>query len=284
MTNISNTSSKRSDQASDRVCFLSIDVEKKEETGSFEGVEKLDNILNIFRKYRAKATLFVTGEVLEHYSDLVKKWAEDFEIGCHNFYHVTLDKIDIINREKQLRDFMETYARILGKKPKGFRAPRNIIDNQYFEILEKHGFNYDSSVLPRYPLGIKHYAGYRGRAPIKPYWPDNRNYRKHGSIKVLEIPEAPAFFGIPLVGTWLRKMGVEFFKFLFFLKKPEFISFSMHSWDGVGFTGKGSKNSGKIFLKQLDEMLGFLKKIGYEFRSGEEIFNKIQKSKIKTQN
>ena len=279
-----------------KTCFLSIDVEKREnqEIDPFEGVKKLDNILDIFRKYRAKATLFVTGEVLEHQPDLVKKWAEEFEMGCHDYYHVSLDKVDILGTEKQIKDFIDLYKNILNKMPKGFRAPRNIIDNEHFEILERYEFLYDSSVLPRYPLGIRHYAGYRGRAPITPYYPGKENYRRgiypvksgeaesplvtFNGARLLEIPESPVFFSIPLVGTWLRKLGVKLFKFLFYLKKPDFISLSMHSWDGVKFKGRSSKNSGPVYLQQLDETMDFLKKIGYEFKSGEQIASDARKA------
>lgn len=263
-----------------KTCFLSIDVEKKEgqKDQAFEGVDNLDNILNIFRKHNVSATLFVTGEVLEYCPDLVKKWSKDFEIGCHNYWHVQLDKIDLPERERQIKNFVNLYKGVFGFSPKGFRAPRNVIDNHQFPILERYDFIYDASVFPRYPWRIGAYTGYRGRAPIVPYWPSRKNYRKKGlstvlgtSSKLLEIPESPAPFDIPLVGTWLRKLDVKFFKFLFKIRKPEFISFSMHSWDGVEFAGKSSKNSGKEFLKQLDKMLGYLKKIGYNFKSGEQI-------------
>ena len=270
-------------------CFLSIDVERKEnqEIEPFEGVKKLDNILNIFKKHKVSATLFVTGEVLAKYPDLVKKWADDFEIGCHDYYHISLDRVDILGIEKQIKDFIDLYKNIFNRTPKGFRAPRNIINNEHFDILERCGFLYDSSVLPRYPLGIRHYAGYRGRAPIKPYYPSKKNYRKEtcpvksseagppsaifNRVNILEIPESPIFLDIPLVGTWLRKLGVKFLKFLFYFKKPDFISLSMHSWDGVEFEGRSSRNSGPVYLKQLDETMAFLRKIGYEFKSGEQI-------------
>jgi peptidoglycan/xylan/chitin deacetylase (PgdA/CDA1 family) len=261
-----------------KTCFLSIDVEKREDDGSFEGIEKLDNILNVFKKHKVNATLFTTGEVLAKYPDLVKKWSEDFEIGCHGYYHNTLDKLNLGAREQQIGDFCRLYQNVFKTRPRGFRAPRNIIDNEQFPILEKYGFLYDASVFPRYPLRINRYEGYRGKAPIFPYWPNDEDYRKRGpstsleaSNKLLEIPESPASFSVPLVGTWLRKLGVFFFKILFRLKKPQFISFSMHSWDGIKFEGKSSKNSGEIYLKQLDEMLEFLKKIGYEFKNGEQI-------------
>lgn len=260
-----------------KTCFLSIDVEKREnqEENPFEGVEKLDNILNVFKKHNANATFFVTGEVLEKYPDLVKKWAKDYEISCHNYYHQTLDLLNLEARERQIKDFVDLYQNALKMRPKGFRAPRNVIDNEQLIVLERYGFLYDSSVLPRYPWRPNRYIGYKGRAPILPYYPRKDNYRKKGDMKILEIPESPAPFSIPLVGTWLRKLGKGFYKFIFFFRKPKFISFSMHSWDGVEFGGKSSRNSGKKYLRQLDEMLGYLKKIGYEFKRGEEIYEEF---------
>jgi peptidoglycan/xylan/chitin deacetylase (PgdA/CDA1 family) len=243
-----------------KICFLSIDVEARGEEGSFEGVEKLDRMLDIFKKHKANATLFVTGEVLERFPGLVKNWAKDYEIGCHNYYHNSLDKLDLEAREQQIRDFVDLYQNMLKKRPRGFRAPRNIIDNRQFSILEKYEFLYDSSVFPRYPWWKKRYVGYKGKEPVLPYWLNK---------KLFEIPESPAAFSIPLVGTWIRGLGVAFYKLLFLFKKPKFISFNMHSWDNVE----------KKYLKQLDEMLGFLKKIGYEFKKGEEIYEQFSKTK-----
>lgn len=277
-----------------RTCFVSIDVEHDPapshqggrygagnfgDKSTYKGVENLDNILNILRKHRVSATLFVSGQVLERYPDLVKKWAKDYEICCHNYSHQSLDEIESLEREKQLKKFIKVYETILGKFPKGFRAPKNIIDNEQFLILERYGFLYDSSVLPRYPWPVRQYEGYKGRAPLSPYYPDKDKYRKKGNMRILEIPETPISFGIPvinipLVATWLRKWGIWVFKRIFWLKKPKFVSFSMHSWDGVEF--RGGKNSGEKFLRQLDEMLKFLKEIGYEFKSGEQIWKQFK--------
>lgn len=250
-----------------RTCFLTIDVEKREDDKSFEGVEKLDDILNVFKKHKVNATLFVTGEVLKKYPDLAKKWSQDFEIGCHNYYHNTLNTLNLGAREQQISDFIELYQGLFGARSRGFRAPRNIINNEQFSILEKYGFLYDASVFPRYPWRLKRYEGYKGKAPVSPYWI---------SKKIFEIPESPVGFSIPLVGTWLRKLGIVFYKFLFILRKPEFISFSMHSWDGVEF--KGGKNSGKKYLNQLDRMLGYLNQIGYNFKTGERIYEEFSKN------
>jgi len=250
-----------------KTCFLSIDVESSdarsdramEDKKKFEGVERMDRMLDAFKKHNANATLFVTGEVLEKYPDLVKEWAKDFEIGCHNYYHKTLDTLDLKQREKQIKDFMELYQKIFKIIPKGFRAPRNVIDDDQFPILKKHGFLYDASVFPRYPWWKKRYAGYKGKKSVVPYYLKN---------ELIELPESPAPFSIPLVGTWVRGLGMIFYRLLFLLRKPKFVSFNMHSWDSLE----------ENYIKQLDQMLRFLKK-SYSFKSGEEIYEEFSKNK-----
>ena len=256
-----------------RFCFVSIDIERDnfDDKNTFQGVENLDNILNVLKKHKLEATLFVTGKVLEKYHDLILDWAKDYEIGCHNYFHKSLDELSVVKREKQLKRFIRVYQTILGKLPKGFRAPQNIIDNKQFQALQRYGFVYDSSIVPRHIFLLK-YKGYKGRAPKKPYYPSAQNYRKKGDLKILEIPNTPLFGGIPFAATWIRRLGVKFFKFLLKIKKPKFLALTMHSWDGIKFKGRSSKNSGEVFLKQLDEILEILKQANYRFKNGEEIY------------
>lgn len=266
-----------------KTCFVSIDVErdnfKKKDT--FQGVENLNNILDIFKKYKIRATLFVTGNVLELYPDLIKKWAKDYEIGCHNYIHTPLDETGLSHRERQIKKFISIYKSIFKKLPKGFRAPRNIIDNEQFEILERYNFIYDSSVIPRH-IALHRYKGYKGRAPVMPYQPSARDYKKRGKkekMNLIEIPNTPLLGGIPFAATWIRRLGVSFFEVLLSLKKPRFLSLTMHSWDGIKFKSRSSKNSGKVFLEQMDELLGTLKKKGYYFNTGEQICEEFSKDR-----
>ncbi len=255
-------------------CFLSVDVEEDlRDNGqkSFLGVENLEKILNIFKKYEAPATLFVTGEVLDNYSELVKQWAADFEIACHGYWHQPLSQLPLEERSRGLANFVELYRNLLGRAPLGFRAVQNVIDNEQFKILEDYNFLYDSSVVPDYPP-FKKYVGYKGQAPLLPYHPAGDNHLKKGEMKILEIPLTPHLLGIPLVGTWLRRLRVRFFKLLFLFYQPKFISFSMHSWDAVPGGALSAKNRGQHYVEQLAAMLEYLKKKGYKFYNGEMIY------------
>ena len=254
-----------------RTCIVSVDVEQDiGNQKTFRGVENLDKILEIFDKLQIRATLFTTGEILKNYPDLIERWSKKHEIACHGYFHVRLYELSMPEREKQLEDFCSLYERILGKKPKGFRAVEHTIDNAQLELLERFGFTYDSSVVPRY-VPFRKYVGYKGKAPTEPYHPSYGNCREKGDMEILEIPDTPLVFGIPLCGTWLRAFGSRFYRVLLAPKKPRFISLAIHSWDCVKYRGRFPRHSGEKFLTILEELLTNLESHGYDFMSGQEL-------------
>ena len=263
-----------------RTCFVSIDVEydfgspfQKKELKEFQGVENLDKILDIFKKQGISATLFVTGEVLEKYSDKAKQWSKDYEIACHTWSHYFWNKLGPDERNEEIKIFQDLYQRIFTQAPKGFRAPSHLIDEKGMELLESQGFLYDSSVVPHYPF-FKKYRGYRGRAPLIPYHPDIKNIKREGVMKILEIPVAGQIFGIPLAGVWIARLPFLFYKTLFRVNSPNFLSLSCHSWDVLNTPTR--KSSVSQFLKNLEALLVLLKKKDYQFLNGEQIFKNYQ--------
>ena|SRR3989338_1689264 len=224
-----------------KICFASVDVEDGE-------ADHLDEILNIFKRYDILATLFVTGQVLEKFHDLAKDWARDYEIACHSFTHRFWNLINNEERKKELEAFVSLYFNIFQKKPEGFRAPSHIIDEKGIKLLEEKGFLYDSSVVPHYPP-FKKYRGYKGPKPLLPHYVNG--------LKILEIPVSGQMFGIPLAGAWIRKLPGWFYKILFFIYCPQFITLSFHSWE------KSEK---------FEEIIKLLKSKNYQFLNGAEIY------------
>ncbi|MBI2868944.1 MAG: polysaccharide deacetylase family protein [Chloroflexi bacterium] len=251
-----------------KICLVSVDVEEDLGTKTFRGVENLDNILDVFDDFGIRATLFVTGEVIEKFPVMVQRWSRKHEIGSHGYYHTNLRELSHAAREQQLAGFCALYEKILGQSPRGFRAVQHSIDEAQLKIIERLGFAYDSSVIPGY-VPLRRYAGFRGKAPVVPYHPSYDDCRKEGNMRVLEVPCAPVAFGVPLYGTWIRVLTPRIFDILL-IRKPGFISLAMHSWDGIGYTGPFSRNSGKMFLKYLPEMLAKLRR-DYRFLPAETI-------------
>lgn len=268
-----------------KICFCSIDVEgdfgKNE---SFEGIDNLEKILDIFKKHNISATLFVTGNVLENYIENVRGWGNYYEIACHSYSHRFWDSLDEKERREELEKFINLYQKIFNKNPIGFRAPSHIIDDEGLKLLEEKGFLYDSSILPHYPF-FKKYRGYKKKAPLLPYWQNIVN--SHGPIciperspkgearlgcshaKVLEIPVTGQIFGIPLVGTWISKLPFFVYKFLFKIKNPDFLTFNLHSWDSLNFK----------LLEKIEKILKLLKDKNYQFLNGEQIYEQISKNR-----
>jgi peptidoglycan/xylan/chitin deacetylase (PgdA/CDA1 family) len=235
-----------------RICFVSIDVERDLKEKTFKGAEGLDNILSLFKKYDIPATLFVTGEVLEKYGDLIKQFSQDHEIACHSYTHKFWNELSLKERGEEVNKFISLYQSLFNKSPIGFRAPSHVIDEEGFELIDESGFLYDSSVVPHYPP-FKKYRGYKGRKPLSPY--------RISGFNILEIPNTGQLLGLPLVGTWIRKLPLSVYRILFLIHKPRFISFSMHSWDSL--------NPGLIF--KIEEMIKILKKNNYNFKNGKQI-------------
>lgn len=223
-----------------KICFASVDVEKS--IGDF------DKILNSFGKYDISATLFVTGHILERYRDSAIDWAKDCEIACHSFTHRFWDALNQKEREIELDDFINLYRNVFNRPPLGFRAPSHLMDAEGLALLEQKGFLYDSSVVPHYPP-FKKYRGYKGKAPLTPYYPTES--------KILEIPVRGQIFGIPLAGAWIRKLPVWFYKILFLVHCPRFITLSFHSWE------KSEK---------FEKIIKLLKSKNYQFLNGAEIY------------
>lgn len=241
-----------------KTCFSSVDIEQDLEGNAFRGVENLDKILGIFKKYGISATLFVTGEVLQKYPAQFQELALSYEIACHGFTHRFWNTLGVSERQKELDDFINLYQGIFQKAPKGFRAPSHVIDKRGIELLDEKGFLYDSSIVPHYPP-FKKYRGYRSRAPLSPY--------RFEGMNILEIPVSGQVCGLPLAGAWISSLPTRLYDILFMFHKPNFITLNMHSWDVLkpGFAGK------------LEETIKILKKKNYQFlNSGQCIARYIE--------
>lgn len=250
-----------------RICFVSIDIERDVDTIQnkiFRGVEEVDKTLDIFENFDIPATLFVTGDILAKYPDRVKKWSEKYEIASHSYSHIYFNELSDSRKEADIKKFIEIYEKALGFRALGFRAPSHVVDTFTMGVLARYGFRYDSSIVPHYPY-LKKYRGYSGRAPVVPYTPKTSNIRqyeaKRGKGGIVELPVTGQLMGIPLAGAWIRKLPIWFYKTLFLLNKPDYVTLSMHSWDALDTR----------FTAKLIKILEILKNSDYVFKSGEQI-------------
>lgn len=142
--------------------LMSVDVESwvhrpvfnvplAEQTKELDGGHVLRStkiILELFKKYRAKATFFVLGTVAEWYPELIEDMKNDgHEIGIHGYTHTRL--IDH-TRESFDEEIKKTVSILndMGVEPRGYRSPAFSTADFLYEILNKNGITYDSSVFP----------------------------------------------------------------------------------------------------------------------------------------
>lgn len=114
----------------------------------------MERLAGLMRAHRARATLFVLGEVAAAHPALMRRLAaEQHEIACHGDRHddvCTLTprqfRADIRRAKAQIED-------IVGQPVIGYRAPNFSIgpsEAWAYEILSEEGFQYDSSLHPIY--------------------------------------------------------------------------------------------------------------------------------------
>ena len=144
-------------------------------------------LLELFSKYKVKATFFVVGYFAEKFPKLINEIQEEgHEIGSHSFSHIDLRKTSKIEIEKDLIKSFDVLENVTGEKVIGFRAPFFSIDSNnswVLSFLRKH-VKYDSSIFPvKSPLyGVPN-------APRQIYHPSQKNFLENDeNEELVEIP------------------------------------------------------------------------------------------------
>ncbi len=109
----------------------------------------LREILNILDKFNIKGTFFFTGDVVKEKPKLIQLINDKkHEIGCHGLNHERLNHLDFkqcLTEIKQNKFLIEDICN--GLEILGFRAPYLNPPKFIFKILNKLGFQYDSSII-----------------------------------------------------------------------------------------------------------------------------------------
>ncbi|MBC7090508.1 MAG: polysaccharide deacetylase family protein [Nitrososphaeria archaeon] len=181
-------------------------------------IESLSPILKLLDKYNVRATFFVLGIVAEKHPDVIELiYNKGHEISSHAWSHKPLHKLNKNEFENEMDKSVKLLYKLIHEKPKGFRAPSFSLNNNTkwaLNILEKHGFYYDSSIFPIRTIlyGVPN-------APLHPY----RISKDNVSIEDPKSPilEAPLtvykIFGlnIPIAGGfYLRLIPFDILKLM----------------------------------------------------------------------
>jgi polysaccharide deacetylase family protein (PEP-CTERM system associated) len=110
------------------------------------------HLLEILRAYRVQATFFILGHVADYHPDLVDAiQADGHEIAIHGYWHRYISRLTPVEFSQELERSIKAIRPITGQMPIGHRAPYISVNRSMhwvFDILQEHGFLYDSSIFP----------------------------------------------------------------------------------------------------------------------------------------
>lgn len=198
-------------------------------------IEMTKPVLDILDEFDVSATFFVLGDAAKKHPELVEVvYERGHEIASHAYSHKTLYELGKDKFENEINLSVQLLQHITKEKPIGFRAPSFSVNNSTawaFDVLEKHGFKYDSSIFP-----IKTQLYGVPNAPLHIYKPSADDVAKEDpNGRMIEFPMTVFEFGkrIPISGGfYLRTMPFWLLKSL--LKKVNKTRAGMiyvHPWE-----------------------------------------------------
>lgn len=125
-------------------------------------------LLAILAQYDVQATFFVLGYVADHHPALIEAIQNGgHEIAVHGYWHYYVSRLTPAEFSLELQRSLKAIMAVTGQMPAGHRAPYFSVNQTtpwVYDILQDHGFLYDSSIFP-----IRNgYYGYPGM-PRFPY-------------------------------------------------------------------------------------------------------------------
>ena len=105
-------------------------------------------ILDLLDKHAIKASFYVPGYVAESHQDLVREIAaRGHELGHHGYLHEAPASMSPEEEEQVLERGIQILGDLTGHAPKGYRSPSWELSPVSLELLARHGFLYDSSMM-----------------------------------------------------------------------------------------------------------------------------------------
>lgn len=252
--------------------FFTLDLEQDYgRINEYSAFVNIPALIDLFKKYNLKLTIFSTGKIIEESPDVIKKFQDNLncEIQLHSYEHEINREISPEEKKNDLKKGIEVYKKYFGRNPDGYRAPRGNISLEEIGWLKEGGFAYDSSFIPTYRPGLFNNA----RKNDKPF-----NYENG----LLEIPfSAIPSIKLPFSLSYLQLLGwpiASIFMNKAKNKNPLVFGFHLHNLAKLS-NFKILKPSFRLFyirnqnngFKILEKFIIWTKKNGYKSATMSEI-------------
>jgi len=213
----------------------------------------VDRFLDLFSETGVRATFFMVGDDVRSKKvmpDLLRRMvAAGHELANHTMTHPhNLSRLPSARKEEEIVATGRLLESITGQRVVGFRAPCLDVDEEIVDILERHGYWYESSVLPFYLkqahaalIGLIAKGRFRSTgawqnsfAPGNPYTPRQGKLHRRGTRSITEIPIATVpILRLPFYSTIHFALGRKSFDASYALVRrgrPQF-TYELHSID-----------------------------------------------------
>ncbi len=112
------------------------------------GAVAMPRILKILEREAVPATFFVTGHTAETYPGQTRAIVEaGHEIGHHGYLHENPIELSPEEEERVLLRGLDALNTVAGVRPIGYRSPSWDNSPSTIDLLLKHGFRYESSLM-----------------------------------------------------------------------------------------------------------------------------------------
>jgi len=116
--------------------------------GLFAGEVGVQRLLKLFARYHLKTSWFIPGHSIETFPEQTRLIVEaGHEIGAHGYSHENPIAMTPRQEEDVLLKSIELIERVAGKRPVGYVAPWWEFSTVTNELLLRHGFAYDHSLM-----------------------------------------------------------------------------------------------------------------------------------------
>ncbi|MEL6991190.1 MAG: polysaccharide deacetylase [Pseudomonadota bacterium] len=163
--------------------------------GRYGPTVAIPRILDTYKRLGLKQSFFIPGWCMETYPDAVEAILQDgHEIGHHGWIHEDPIATKGAAQEEAFEKALETHKRMTGQAPRGYRAPVYNITQQVIDLLVKHDFRYDSSMMADdIPYVVKTEGGQLYEIPVHwgtDDWPPFAHYDEIGYLMPVRGPSA----------------------------------------------------------------------------------------------
>ena len=220
-------------------------------------------ILETYRRLGIKQSFYAPAWCIEQYASVMEEILKDgHEIGHHGLIHE--DPI-VTMGDQQVEAFeaaLEIHKRICGGKPTGYRAPVYNITPQVVDLLIKHDFTYDSSLMgDDIPYLLEKDGNTIAEVPVHwgcDDWPPFAHYEEIGYMMHVQPPSEG------LKGFWEEfEAQYEAGGFFMLIVHP-FLTGRLARWRAVEKWLENTLSTRDVWFAPLSEIVAHMRKVEAE--------------------